>query len=136
MIGLDTNVLVRFLMRDDAGQTAAAEAVMAGLTEEAPGFVSREALIELVWVLQRVYHLTRHDVADTVEGLLDARELRIEAADRAAVAADRLRRGGAGFADQMVALAGGAAGCRETVTFDRKAAGIPGMRLLGVTSDH
>jgi predicted nucleic-acid-binding protein len=52
------------------------------------------------------------------------------------VAADRLRKGGAGFADQMVALAGMAAGCRETVTFDRKAAGIHGMRLLGVASDH
>lgn len=136
MTGLDTNVLVRFLMRDDAGQTAAADAVMAGLTEQTPGFVCREVLVELVWVLDRAYHLTRADVAEAVEGMLDARELVIEASERAAIAVDRYRKGGAGFADQMIALAGQGAGCRETVSFDRKAAGLPGMRLLGAVSDH
>lgn len=136
MIGLDTNVLVRFLVQDDLEQTAAATALISGLTEAEPGYVCREVLVELVWVLDRAYGLGRADIARALDGLLEAQELVIEAADRVALAADRYRKGGAGFADQMVALAGQGAGCRETATFDRKAVGIPGMRLLGATSDH
>jgi predicted nucleic-acid-binding protein len=136
VIGLDTNVLVRFLVQDDLEQTAAATALISGLTEAEPGYVCREVLVELVWVLDRAYGLGRADIARALDGLLEAQELVIEAADRVALAADRYRKGGAGFADQMVALAGQGAGCRETATFDRKAVGIPGMRLLGATSDH
>ncbi|MFZ1482891.1 MAG: type II toxin-antitoxin system VapC family toxin [Paracoccaceae bacterium] len=136
MIGLDTNVLVRFLVQDDPEQAAAATALIVGLTETEPGFVCREVLVELVWVLERAYGMTRADIAFALDRLLEARELVIEAADRAAIAADRFRKGGAGFSDQMVALAGQGAGCRETASFDRKAAGIPGMRLLGTNPDH
>lgn len=136
MIGLDTNVLVRFLVQDDPDQAGAATALIAGLTEAEPGYICREVLVEMVWVLERAYGLGRADIAQALDGLLEARELVIEAADRVALAADRYRKGGPGFADQMVALAGQGAGCGETATFDRKAAGIPGMRLLGAVSDH
>ena len=136
MTGLDTNVIVRFLMRDDADQAALATKAFAEFTDAAPGFVCREVLVELVWVLQKIYRLPRTDIADAVEGLLGAREIVVEAADHVAVAVDRMRKGGAGFADQMIALAGQGAGCQATVTFDRKAAGLPGMTLLGAVSDH
>lgn len=136
MIGLDTNVLVRFLVQDDPDQAAAATSLVLGLTEAAPGFVCREVTVELVWVLERAYGLSRSDVAQALDGLLGAQELIIEAADRVAVAVDRYRRGGAGFADQMVALAGQVAGCGETVTFDRKAGSIPGIRVLVASGDH
>jgi predicted nucleic-acid-binding protein len=136
MTGLDTNVIVRFLMKDDAEQAALANTVFAELTVVAPGFVCREVLVELVWVLQKIYRLPRTDIADAVEGLLGAREIVVESADHVAVAVDRLRKGGAGFADQMIALAGQGAGCGKTITFDRKAAGLPGMTLLGAVSDH
>lgn len=131
MIGLDTNVLVRFLMQDDPAQGAATSALMATLTEAEPGFLCREVLVELVWVLERAYGLARADIARALDGLLEAQELEIEAADRVAIASDRYRKGGAGFADQMVALAGQGAGCRATMTFDRQAAGLPGMEHLG-----
>lgn len=136
MTGLDTNVIVRFLMKDDAEQAALATKAFAEFTDAAPGFVCREVLVELVWVLQKIYRLPRTDIADAVEGLLGSREIVVEAADHVAVAIDRLRKGGAGFADQMIALAGQGAGCQATVTFDRKAAGLPGMTLLGAVSDH
>ena len=136
MTGLDTNVIVRFLMKDDAEQAALANTVFAELTAVAPGFVCREVLVELVWVLQKIYRLPRADIADAIEGLLGARELVMEAADRVAIAVDRYRKGGPGFADQMIALAGQGAGCQATVTFDRKASGLPGMTLLGAVSDH
>jgi len=134
--GLDTNVLVRFLVQDDPEQAKAAQDLMATFSEAEPGFVCREVLDELVWVLERAYALSREDIAYALDGLLEARELVIEAADRAAIATDRYRTGGPGFADQMIALAGQGAGCRETVTFDRKAAGLAGMRLLAAASDH
>lgn len=136
MIGLDTNVLVRFLMQDDPEQAAMATAALADLNPAEPGFVCREVLVELVWVLERAYRLPRADIVRALDGLMEAQELVVEAADRVAVAADRFRKGGAGFADQMVALAGQGAGCRETLTFDRRAAAVPGMRLLGAISDH
>lgn len=132
MIGLDTNVLVRFLVQDDPEQAAAASTFLSALTEDSPGFVSREVLVELVWVLERAYGLGRDDIARALDGLLAARELVLEAADHAALALDRYRKGGPGFADQMVVLAGQGAGCRDTVTFDRTAARLPGMRLLGL----
>jgi predicted nucleic-acid-binding protein len=118
MTGLDTNVLVRFLVQDDVAQAKAAQDLMATFTEAEPGFICREVLIELVWVLERAYALPRPDI------------------DCAAVAVDRYRKGGPGFADQMIALAGQEADCQATVTFDRKAAGLPGMSLLGAVSDH
>ncbi|RGP35281.1 PIN domain-containing protein [Pseudotabrizicola alkalilacus] len=135
-IGLDTNVLVRFLVQDDAGQAKAAQDLIATLSEAEPGFVCREVLVELVWVLERAYALSRADIALALDGLLEARELVIETADRAAIAVDRYRKGGPGFADQMIALAGQGAGCQTTVTFDRKAASLPGMQALGTVSDH
>lgn len=136
MTGLDTNVLVRFLVQDDAAQAKAAQDLMATFTEAEPGFICREVLVELVWVLERAYALSRTDIGDAINGLLEARELVVEAADRAAIAIDRYRKGGPGYADQMIALAGQRAGCDKTVTFDRKAAGLPGMSLLGAVSDH
>ena len=136
MIGLDTNVLVRYLVRDDLAQAQMADTLFSDLSEGSPGFVCREVLVELVWVLERAYDLPRGDIAQALGGLLESRELVIEAADRAAVAVDRYRKGGAGFADQMIALAGQGAGCRETVSFDRKAAALPGMRLVTVNSEH
>lgn len=136
MTALDTNVIVRFLMKDDAEQAALASTVLAKLTVAEPGFVCRKVLVGLVWVLQKIYRQPRTDIADAIEGLLGAREVLVESADHVAVAADRLRKGCAGFADQMIALEGLRAGCGKTVTFDRKAAGLPGMSLLGAVSDH
>jgi predicted nucleic-acid-binding protein len=87
-------------------------------------------------VLRKIYRLLRTDIDDAIEGLLGAREILVEAADHVAVAVDRLRKGGAGFADQMIALTGQGAGCGRTVTFDNKAAGLPGMQLVGAVPDH
>ena len=134
--GLDTNVLVRFLVQDDLEQGRAAKDLIATFTEEKVGFVCREVLIELVWVLERAYDLQRVDIARALDGLLEARELVVEVPDRVAIALDRYRKGGPGFADQMIALAGQGTGCQETATFDRKASGLPGMWLLGSVSDH
>jgi predicted nucleic-acid-binding protein len=130
MIALDTNILVRFLVQDDPEQARIANTVMDKLTESAPGFVAREVLVELVWVLERAYGYQPGEIAAALDGLLTAIELKIEAADEVAVAVDRYRNDGFGFADLMIAAAARHADASELVTFDLKAARLPGVRLL------
>lgn len=70
MTAIDTNVLVRYLVRDDAEQAEAARALLEGLTQRHPGFVCREVAIEVVWVLERVYRFGRAEIADVLLELL------------------------------------------------------------------
>ncbi len=130
MIGLDTNVLVRYLTQDDPDQARVATTMMAQLSATDPGFVSREVMVELVWVLQRAYGLSRGQIAQTVISLLEAEDLLIEAPDRVGAAAVAYAKGGCGFADQMIRLASVAAGASVLVAFDTAAAAQSGVRLL------
>lgn len=130
MIALDTNVLVRFLVQDDTDQARIAGDIFDQLTDAEPGFVSREVLIELVWVLERAYGYGRAQIAGALDGLLSSTELRIEAGDDVGSALDLYRNDGFGFADLMIAAAARRAGAAELVTFDRKAARLLGVRLL------
>lgn len=130
MIALDTNVLVHYLVQDDAPQAQIASDVIDGLSEADQGFVGREVLIELVWVLERAYGFSRMEIANALDGLLAAIELVIENADDLGLAIELYRNDGYGFADMMIAAAARRAGARELVTFDRKAARLRGVRLL------
>ena len=130
MIALDTNVLVRFLVQDDVEQAKIAGILIDQLTDAAPGLISREVLVELVWVLERAYGYERADIAAAFDGLLSATELLIEDADDIGPALELYRNDGFGFADVMIAAAARRAGAVELVTFDRKAARLPGVRLL------
>lgn len=132
MIALDTNVLVRFLVQDDPEQARIASEIMDQLTDAVPGFVSREVLVELVWVLERAYRLGRTEIAGALDGLLSSVELLIEAADDVGPELELYRNEGYGFADLMIGAAARRAGASELVTFDRKAARLSGVRLLGV----
>lgn len=130
MIGIDTNVLVRFLVQDDPEQAAAARALFERCTDRAPGFVGREVLIETVWVLERAYRQPPPAIAGAVMGLLEAEELVVEEADDAASAAMAYAAGSADFADHMIAAAAARMGCETLYTFDRKAARNPSATLL------
>lgn len=134
MIGVDTNVLVRFLVQDDPGQGALARDLLISCTSDAPAFVSREAMVELVWVLESAYRFPKGKVADALDGLLSAEEVVVEAPEVIALALERYRNEGADFADQMIGLAGQAAGCSTTFTFDRRAGRFPGMTVLSPSS--
>ena len=128
MIGLDTNVLVRYATQDDPKQAAVAERTVGSLTAESPGFVSMIALVESVWVLRRLFEADAASISKFVALLLDARELIVENSDvvRQALAATHGREE---FTDALIALSGLAAGCEYTVTFDRRAGAVAGMRL-------
>ena len=130
MIALDTNVLVRYLVNDDTRQAEAARSLLAELTAERPGFVCREVVVELVWVLQRAYGFSRDRIAKVLEELIATRELAFEAGDDVARAALNCRRGGAGFSDLMIAAAARRGGAYPLYTFDRQAAQLDGAVLL------
>jgi predicted nucleic-acid-binding protein len=132
VIGIDTNVVVRFLAQDDETQSPVATRFMSRLSKDRPGFISAVVLAEISWVLSRAYKSSRDDIASAVEGLLRSAELVIENADAAYRALGAYRDARAvEFTDALIAETASLAGARETVTFDQQAAAEGGMRLLG-----
>ena len=130
MIALDTNVLARYLVRDDAEQAEAARSLLESLTVDRPGYVCREVTVELVWVLERVYGYSRDQIATILAELVATEGLVIEAADDVGSAAFRYRMGGAGFSDLMILAAAERTGAQPLYTFDQKAARLEGVTLL------
>ncbi len=131
MIGLDTNVIVRYLAQDDVRQAAIATRLIEGsLSAEARGFVSIVTLAEIVWVMSSNYRAARAAVADIVEGLLTAPQLAIEKADVIWRALRAFRESKADFSDAVIVELGRDTGCTKTVTFDRHAAAHPGFEML------
>ena len=130
MIGLDTNVLVRYVMQDDPKQAAQATKLVESLTTDAPGFVTVVTVVEFAWVLSACFELVREDLGRALEALLRAKELVIEQAEVVWKAVRRFREGSADFADCLIELTSSAAGCHRTMTFDRAAARHAGMTLL------
>jgi predicted nucleic-acid-binding protein len=130
MIGLDTNILVRYLTQDDPRQSRqATEIIEQRLTEETPGFVSIVAMVEMVWVLERAYRLPAHKIASAVERMLQTDVLVIENEQEVFTAMIALKEGKASFADAVIAGLGARAGCSSTLIFDRKAARVLGFEL-------
>lgn len=131
MIGIDTNVIVRFLAQDDDVQSPIATRFMSRLSKERPGFVSSVVLAEVTWVLSRAYKAPRDEVAAAVEGLLRSAELVTENADAAYRALARYQASkSVQFADVLIAQIAMLAGADEVVTFDRRAASELDARLL------
>ena len=128
MIGLDTNVLVRYLTQDDPAQAARATHLIENeLSERQPGYISLVVLVETCWVLKRLYGATPVELGTTVRDLLDTRQLAVE--NRVAVARALASFGAGDLADGLIVEVAREVGCLRVVTFDRKAAKV-GMELL------
>lgn len=131
MIGLDTNVLVRYLTQDDKAQAKRATRIIEQqIYEQDPGFIGIIVLVETVWVLQRLYSASLQEVLQTVRDLLASRNIIIEDRDVVARAVAVSERSGAVFPHALVTMSASSAGCDEVVTFDRRAVRA-GMALLG-----
>ncbi len=130
MIGLDTNVVIRYLVQDDPDQSATASALIDELTEAEPAYLSLVTVIEIYWVLRRAYRVASGRCAELLSGLLDARELRVDRDSivRAVLVASSE---GTDFADAVIAELGRSAGCIYTVTFDQRGARSGVMEFLG-----
>jgi predicted nucleic-acid-binding protein len=127
LIGLDTNVLVRYLAQDDPIQSQKAIEIIERLTEDNPGFVSVVAMVETAWVLDRAYGVPSSELAAAIERLLQTDVLVIESEQEVFTAMIALKEGRGSFADALIAALGGKAGCSRTVTFDHKALRIEGF---------
>jgi len=131
MIGIDTNVLVRYVVQDDPRQAAvASQFIETTLGDDEPGWIASVVLCEFVWVLEAAYGYARNSIAPTLQRLFEIDRFRIEAPSLAWRALDEYR-AGADFSDALIALANEHEGCGYTATFDRAASRLKQMRMLG-----
>lgn len=130
MIGLDTNVLVRYIMQDDANQASLATQLVESLSAQSPGYIPLVAVVELAWVLTSAYELDRQQFVSALEGVLRSKEFIVEHADIVWKALRQFDSTNGDFADCLISNSAASAGCETTMTFDRAAARSGGMRLL------
>ena len=128
MIGLDTNVVLRYLVQDVPVQSRrATEIITRRLSEHEPGFVSLVTILEVVWVLKSLYKRSRHQIANDVEMILAADTLEVQNEQQVYDAVVALRNGTGAFEDALIGSLGIWRRCSVTLTFDEKAA----QRLQG-----
>lgn len=130
MIGLDTNILVRYVAQDDPKQSPKATRLIESLTADSPGFVSIVSVVELVWVMTSCYTSTKGEICDVLETLLRTKEIVVAQADTIWKAARLFRENKADFADCLIERSANEAGCSYTATFDRDAVKHCGMKLI------
>lgn len=126
-ITVDTNILVRSIVRDDKKQAAAADRLLKSASVIA---VTLPCLCEFVWVLLKLYGLSRHDVADAIRALLAIGN--VEADRTAADAGLAVLEAGGDFADGVIAHEGSRLGGQTFVSFDRQA--IKLLQAAGVSA--
>jgi predicted nucleic-acid-binding protein len=132
MIGLDTNVLLRYLVQDDPTQSAkAAEIVERRLTKRNPGFVSVVCILEIVWVLGSLYKRSPLQIAGHIEMILAADTLEVQNEQELYQAVIALRNRTGAFEDALIGALGIWRGCSATLTFDQSAAKrLNGFQLI------
>jgi predicted nucleic-acid-binding protein len=132
VIGLDTNVIVRYVTQDDPRQAAAATRLFEReLSQQEPGFVSLVTLCETVWVLADCYSAGKPQLRAVLEGLLSSRQLVIEEAETVWKTLRAWEDASADFSDVLVGQVAVAHGCSGIFTFDKAASKLPGFALLG-----
>jgi predicted nucleic-acid-binding protein len=130
MIGIDTNVLLRYIAQDDVAQSRRATTLIEKeCSADKPGFVGLVVLVEVVWVSESIYSATKIQVTDIVRRILSIKQLVVQDAEVAWKALRLYESNNADFADCLVACAASSAGCKQIMTFDKQAAKI-GMTLL------
>jgi predicted nucleic-acid-binding protein len=130
MIGLDTNVLVRYFAQDDSKQSSLAGKAISALSKESPGFISLIVMCELGWVLEDVYGMDKPGIIGVLRVLLEADELVIESKPTAWAAFQQYQSSPMDFSDALIGGLGRVAGCTHTLTFDKAAAKSGAFELL------
>ena len=131
MRALDTDVLVRFVTCDDAGQAAVVERLFAECHRNHEHlFISAPVICELVWVLKNGLRQARTEIVKLLDRLTEDDLFQIEREPLVLRALARYRDGKADFADYLIGEIAAAAGCRDTVTFDKTLKNAPGFTIL------
>ena len=131
MKGLDTNVLLRYLIQDNLDQwEKAAVYINTGIESGETFFINSIVLCECVWVMRRAYKLTQEEIVIALEQILSGSQFKFE--DKAALheCIQQMKVGAADFADYLIGIINQQAGCSETATFDAKLQGSRNFQLL------
>ena len=131
MIAIDTNVLVRLFINDDAAQAKRAGALFDECADQDDSlWIADIVLIELVWALDRSYSRPREEIVKALRALAGNATVLLESSDCLSAAMALYAEGPAGFADCLLAVKAERAGCEALRSFDRKMRGLPGVKLL------
>ncbi len=130
LIGIDTNVLARYLVQDDQQQAAQASAFLESLNAHKKGYISVIVLIELIWLLRRVYNQSRSQVAMILDELLAIDTLVFEHQALVLQALAIYHTMSSDFSDLLIHKINQQQGCVYTVTFDKGAVNKAGMTKL------
>lgn len=130
MIGLDTNILVRYFAQDDPVQSPKATSCIESLTQDSPGLVSTTALVEMFWVLRSCYGMPKDEILLLLEGMLRTKSLIVQQSATVWKSVLAFRRSNADFEDCLIQASCEDSGCKYTLTFDQSAVKTAGMRLL------
>ncbi|WP_347989691.1 type II toxin-antitoxin system VapC family toxin [Methylomonas sp. AM2-LC] len=134
MIGLDTNVLVRYITQDDPIQSEQANALLESLSTGLEAYITVVSLVELVWVLSSCYGSSNAEISNVLESLMHTKHIIVQNADIVWKALRNYKEGKADFPDCLIKHSSFNAGCSSVVTFDVKAARDSGMSLIGSES--
>jgi predicted nucleic-acid-binding protein len=131
MIGLDTNILARYLTQDDADQSRkATNEIDKGLFAGQMFFIADIVMCELVWVLETAYGYDRREIVLVLDNILRTRQFQFENKDLQWKSLADYRNKKGDFVDHLIGHAGHKAGCRETLTFDAGLKNNPVFRVL------
>jgi predicted nucleic-acid-binding protein len=133
LIGIDTNVLVRYLTQDDPKQNSIANKFFQTLSAAQQGFISLVVIVETCWVLQSSYAVSDVELSSLIENLLQTPQLSIEnrgSLNQALQAMTANQSPKTGFVDLLINSIGETQGCVYCVTFDKRASQYAGMKLL------
>jgi predicted nucleic-acid-binding protein len=127
MIGVDTNVLIRHLVKDDPQNAERARRFLDARSPDDPAFISTTVVIETIYVLSRKYGVGRAEIVRVLETLLRSRDILIQSAASLRRALADAEEANTDLADAIIAHSAIDAGCDWTVTLDRRAQRLPGM---------
>ncbi|MFM9912360.1 MAG: PIN domain-containing protein [Methylophilaceae bacterium] len=131
MIGIDTNVLVRYLVRDDEAQFQLADTLIKDcIAAGQPVLMSLLVVLEVEWVLRSRYRIAKSEIVAVLIKLLETRETVFEDEESLEEALHTWKDGGADFADCLIVAKSRRLGCSSLMTFDTKASVLPGAKLL------
>lgn len=120
MIGLDTNILVRYLVMDDKKQAEKASRYIESAADSGEQcFINVIVFCELIWVLESAYGYRKNEIADACENILVTKQFEFESKDLLRSALSEYRSGKADFADYLIGKVNKAKGCNHTISFDR-----------------
>ncbi len=131
MIGLDTNVLIRYLAQDDPAQSkAAAVFIEKNCTKDQPGIINHIVLCETVWVLKKAYKYNKKIIIDVLKSILTVSEFEIPNRDIVDKAFEKYKEGKADFSDYLIGEINCYLKADYTVTFDKKTILNANFKLL------